>query len=304
MRKHIHHAGCQQFEAMLVHQHAEIARQRGRMAGDIQQALRAPVARRAAAARAPRRAADRAARACSAAGSQGAALMSRAQIGAEELRIADAVAARVGARALDQAAHRPRRRRRCCARRASASEKLPSPQYRSSTRDSAVQLAAAAPARVDQRAIDRGIDLDEIGRQKLQLQLRLRQRVVQCRRRLRQARARCRCRPAADRNARRAAPRTRAVCSDPRPTARSSTRSTSATALSATATSICGSRSRIESCADQRRTAARSERRPVARAPRSARWHAIRFELRSRKPTSTRSLRVARTCTPRRARRR
>ena len=40
VRKHIDHAGCEQFKSVLVHQYPQISRQRPRVAGHIEQAPR------------------------------------------------------------------------------------------------------------------------------------------------------------------------------------------------------------------------------------------------------------------------
>ena len=141
--EHIHHAGRQQFEAVLVHQDSDIARQRGGMAGDIEQPLggqlcdpcgsssRAPTPGRIdqnmrVAMFEPGRIADIPA--------QIASLM-------KNCALVDRVASARSLRARStRPAGSPSTPTTCPACRARASEKLPSPQYRSSTRDSAVQF--------------------------------------------------------------------------------------------------------------------------------------------------------------------
>ena len=176
-----------------------------------------------------------------------------------------------------------------CARRARASEKLPSPQYRSSTQESAAELQQSCRRR-HQRAIDRGVDLNEVGRQKFDFQRGFRQRVEQARRRLGQRLHAVDATRAAGRSARRAAARRRAGWPDPRAEGAASTRRTSATASSPIATSICGSRSRIESCVTSADSGMISPSSGGASTSQRVRF-AIRCERRSRKPTSARSLR-------------
>ena len=139
VREHIHHAGRRQPESMLVHEHARIARQAAGMARDVHHALARRLPQPPATPRARPRAADRAIPCRTRASPRRSWSRSSSQRDWRVKNSAFAMPLRCAlARARSTRPASPSTPTTCCARRASGSEKLPSPQNKSSTSSFAV----------------------------------------------------------------------------------------------------------------------------------------------------------------------
>ena len=178
VRKHVHDTGTVELEAMALDQNARIARQRARMAGNVDDASHAVPAAGTRVLRRRRIAADRAAT------DRNRSSPRRARADRRQDRRCKTSHCRHGCvahfpRRGAPARPRLRRRSRCATRRASGSVKLPRPQNRSSTRS--VGCGSSKFKRViDHAQVHAAVDLDEIERLEFDIDIVRGRRKLRC----------------------------------------------------------------------------------------------------------------------------